>query len=596
MTINERLCALRKQMQKENVDYYLVPTADFHQSEYVGDYFKARKYITGFTGSAGTALIGREKAYLWTDGRYFIQAANELSGSAVELMRMQEPGVPTIEEFMEQEFEEGTTLGFDGRVVSAGEGERYEEILSKKKGNIQAEYDLIDRIWEDRPSLSKKPAFALCIEYTGESAEDKLGRVRKVMTEKGADVHVLTTLDDICWLLNVRGDDVSCFPLLLSYAVITMEKVSLYVDESKFTAQMVQELKNIGVEFCPYDRIYQDVKELAKDSCVLYDSSNLNYRLYRSFPLEMKVVDEPNPEIMMKCIKNPVEIENIRIAELKDSVAHVRFMKWLKENYKTETITELSATDKLEELRAEMGNYIRPSFDPISSYGAHSAMCHYSSTPETNVVLEEGGLYLTDMGAGYYEGSTDITRTYAIGEVPKEQKEHFTLVAMSNLRMADAKFMKGCQGTNLDIIARAPFWERGLNYNHGTGHGVGYLLNIHEGPANLRWQHRDGEGTELCAGMILTDEPGIYIEGSHGIRLENEILVCEGEANEYGQFMHFEVLTFVPMDLDAIEPAIMTSEDKARLNAYHEAVYEKVSPYLNEEEKEWLKVYTRKIA
>lgn len=596
MTIPERLHALRQEMAKEKMDFYLVPTADFHQSEYVGDYFKARKYITGFTGSAGTAVITKDRAYLWTDGRYFVQAGRELEGTTVELMKMLEPNVPTIEEFLEQEMKAGDTIGFDGRVVSAGEGLTYKSIAESKGGKVQAELDLIDRIWDDRPSLSKKPAFLLDVQYAGETVEEKLTRIRNVMKEQGANLHLLTTLDDICWMLNMRGDDVACFPLLLSYACVTMEAVHLYVDESKFTPEDRQKLEDCGVIFHPYNAIYEDVKEWKIGSAVLMDSKNLNFRLYGNLPDTALKIEAENPEIMMKAVKNEVEIANIRKAQIKDSVAHVRFMKWLKEHYQTEEITELSAIEKLEAYRTEMGNYIRPSFDPISSYGEHSAMCHYSSTPETNVTLKEGQLYLTDVGAGYYEGSTDITRTYALGQVPQEQKEHFTLVAMSNLRMAAVHFMKGCQGTNLDIIARQPFWERGLNYNHGTGHGVGYLLNIHEGPASLRWQHREGEATELTPGMILTDEPGIYIEGSHGIRLENELLVRAEEENEYGQFLSFEILTFVPMDLDAIVPELMNSDDKKRLDAYHHAVYEKVSPYLNEEEKAWLRTYTRPIS
>ncbi len=594
MNIQERLQALRSVMKEKGIDIYIVPTADFHQSEYVGNYFKARKYITGFTGSAGTAVVTANEARLWTDGRYFVQAAKELDGTTVELMKMGEPDVPTVEEYLENTLEEGNTIGFDGRVIAAGEGQEYEKLAQKKSAKIIADYDLIDEIWEDRPSLSKKPVFALDMKYAGESTADKLARIRKAMKEQEATAHVLTTLDDICWILNVRGDDVAYFPLLLSYAIITMDKMDLYVDETKFSDEIRSALEKDGVVFKPYNQIYEDVKNM-KEEALLLDSSKLNYMLYNNIPESVKKVEADNPEILMKCIKNPVEIENIRQAEIKDSVAHVRFMKWLKENYKTGTITELNAADKLDEFRMEMGNFVRPSFDPICAFGEHAAMCHYSSTPETNVVLSDGNLFLTDTGAGFLEGSTDVTRTYALGEVPQIMKEHFTLVAISNLRLANVKFLKGCVGLNLDIIARQPFWDRGLNYNHGTGHGVGYLLNIHEGPAGLRWQHRVGEIQELLAGMVLTDEPGIYIEGSHGIRLENELLVCEGEKNEYGQFMHFDTLTYIPMDLDAIDTSVMTAEDKKLLNEYHKNVYEKVSPYLNDEEKEWLRIYTREI-
>lgn len=595
MNIVERLAKLREEMAQKGIDFYIVPTADFHQTEYVGEHFKARTFITGFTGSAGTAIITTTEARLWVDGRYFIQAAAQLEGSTVELMKMGEPGVPKILEYMEQEFPEGGTLGFDGRVVSMKVGQDYEKIVNAKNGKIVYEYDLIDLIWEDRPALSTEPVFGLDVKYAGETVASKLARIREEMKKHGATAHVLTTLDDICWTFNFRGNDIEFFPLVLSYAIITMDKADLYIDEAKFSPELKAELEKDGVVFQPYNNIYEDIKHGSEDEVLMIDPVRLNYALYNNIPENVKKVEVRNPEIIFKAVKNEVEIENIRKAQIKDSVAHVRFMKWLKENVGKMTITEMSASDKLDELRAEMGNFIRPSFGPISSYGAHCAMCHYSSTPETNVELKEGELFLTDTGAGFYEGSTDITRTYALGEVPQFMKDHFTLVAMSNLRLANAKFMKGCTGVNLDILARAPFWERGLDYNHGTGHGVGYLLSIHEGPTAFRWQNRPDETDILEEGMVLTDEPGIYIEGSHGVRLENELLVREGETNGYGTFMYLEIVTFVPMDLDAINPEIMTSEDKKLLNNYHKKVFEKVSPYLNEEEAEWLKKYTREI-
>lgn len=594
MNITERMVALRDEMKKKEMDFYIIPTADFHQSEYVGEYFKARKFITGFTGSAGTALVTKDKALLWTDGRYFVQAAAQLEGSSIELMKMGEPGVPRLTEYLEDKFPEGGTLGFDGRVVSMGEGKTYEQIVEAKNGKIIYEHDLIDLIWDERPELSKELAFALELKYTGETVESKLKRIREKMKEQGAAYHVLTTLDDICWTFNFRGNDVEYSPLVLSYAIFTMEQVMLYVDGSKFTPELKNTLERDGVIFKPYNDIYEEIKQIT-DATILLDPVRVNYALYNNISETVKKVEERNPEILFKAVKNKVELENIRKAEIKDSVAHVRFMKWLKENIGKIQITEISASEKIDEFRAEMGNFIRPSFGPISSFGANCAMCHYSSTPETNVELKEGQFYLADVGAGFYEGSTDITRTYALGQVPQFMKDHFTLVVMANLRLANAKFLKGCTGVTLDILARQPFWERGLNYNHGTGHGVGYLLNIHEGPAAFRWQQRNGEDEALQEGMILTDEPGIYIEGSHGVRLENELLVREGITNEYGQFMYLETLTFIPMDLDAVNPEIMTCEDKKLLNDYHKAVFEKVSPYLNEEETDWLRNYTREI-
>lgn len=595
MTVPERLSALRKCMEEKNIDVYVVPTADFHQSEYVGEHFKARKFITGFSGSAGTAVITKTEARLWTDGRYFIQAEAQLEGTTVELMKMGEPGVPEMNAYIEEVLKEGETLGFDGRVVSVGEGEGYVAIAEKKNAKVNYQVDLIDEIWEDRPVLSEEPAFDLDVKYAGETVAGKLTRIREEMKKAGTNVHVVSTIDDICWTLNIRGNDIDFFPLVLSYGIITMDSFELYIDERKLDDELKAKLAKDGVRLHPYNDIYEDVKKFGSDVVAMVDPGKLNYALFNNIPENVKTIEKRNPAILMKAIKNPVEIENIRKAQIKDSVAHVRFMKWLKENVGKMKITEMSASDKLDEFRAEMGNFIRPSFEPISSFGEHGAIVHYTSSPETDVELKEGQLFLTDTGAGFYEGSTDVTRTYALGEVPQIMKDHFTLVAISNLQLGSAKFLEGSTGMILDILARKPFWDRDLNFNHGTGHGVGYLLNIHEGPAGFRWKYRKGETEVLQEGMVITDEPGIYIEGSHGIRLENELLTCKGTLNEYGQFMYFEAITLIPMDLDAINPDIMTQEDKKLLNDYHAKVYEVIAPYLNEEEQEWLKKYTRAI-
>lgn len=493
MNVPERIAKLRSLMEEKGIDIYVVPTADFHQSEYVGEHFKARKFITGFSGSAGTAVITKTEAHLWTDGRYFIQAAKQLAGSTVNLMKMGEPGVPTILEYLSDKLPENGTLGFDGRVVSMGEGQDYEAIASAKHGKIIYDYDLIDEIWTDRPELSTEPVFALDLKYTGESVASKLGRIRESMKECGATAHVLTTLDDICWTLNIRGNDIEFFPLVLSYAVITMDKMDLYINEAKLSDEIKADLAKDGVVLHPYNDIYEDIKKISTDEVLLIDPARLNYALYNNIPEGVAKVEERNPEILFKAIKNEVEIENIKKAQIKDSIAHIKFMKWLKENVGKITITEISASEKLDEFRAEQGNFIRPSFEPISSYGEHGAIVHYTSSPETDVEVKEGNFLLTDTGAGFYEGSTDVTRTYAFGEIPQIMKDHFTLVAISNLSLANAKFLKGCTGMTLDMLARKPFWDRNMNFNHGTGHGVGYLLNIHEGPAGFRWQYRAGE-------------------------------------------------------------------------------------------------------
>lgn len=595
MNVPERISALRALMEERGYDAYMVPTDDNHQSEYVGEHFKARAFITGFTGSAGTAVITKDAAGLWTDGRYFIQAEQQLSGSGVKLFKMGEPGVPTVEEFIADVLPEGGTLGFDGRVVAMGEGQALEAAAAKKNGKIDYSTDLIDKIWEDRPALSEEPAFALGVEYTGESTESKLKRIRKTMEEEGADIHIIAALDDVCWTTNLRGNDIEFFPLLLSYAVITKEDMKLYIDERKLTDEMKANLAKDNISLRPYNAVYEDVKELCADSSILVDPSRLNYALYNNLPKGAKVIEKVNPTVLMKAMKNDTEIKNIKNAHVKDGVAVTKFMHWLKKNVGKTEITEISAAEKLEEFRKEQEGYLWQSFEPICGSGEHAAIVHYAATPETNVPVVTDGLFLTDTGGGYMEGSTDITRTFAFGKITDRMAEDFTTVLLCNLRLARAVFMHGTCGYNLDILARMPAWERGINYNHGTGHGVGYLMNIHEAPSGFRIAIREREKAVIEPGMVITDEPGIYIEDSHGIRTENELLVCEKEKTEYGQFLCFEPITYVPIDLDAVNPDMMTKEDKEQLNAYHAKVYELVSPHLNEEEKEWLKEYTRAI-
>lgn len=595
MNVPERIAKLRVLMEAKGIDMYIVPTADFHQSEYVGEHFKARSFITGFTGSAGTAVITKEEAGLWTDGRYFLQATEQLKDTTVELRKMGEAGVPTIEEYIKAVLPQGGTLGFDGRVVAMGDGQTYEEIAADKEGSIKYDCDLVDEVWVERPALSEEPAFALEVKYAGETTASKLNRLRDAMKDAACDVHVITSLDDICWMLNIRGNDIEFFPLVLSYAIVTLDKVDLFIDERKLSNEIKTAFHKDGIEIHPYNDVYEAVKAFDADNTVLVDAARMNYALYNNIKKEVKKVEKQNPNVLFKAMKNDVEIENIKKAQIKDGVAHVKFMYWLKKNVGKETITEMSASDKLDELRAEQGGFIRPSFAPISAFGEHAAIVHYESEPETNVELKEGSLYLSDTGAGFYEGSTDITRTFAFGEVPQIMKDHFTATVQSNLHLTHAKFLYGCTGMNLDILTRAPFWNQNLNYNHGTGHGVGYLMNIHEAGAGFRWQYRPNEAHPLEAGMVITNEPGIYIEGSHGVRIENELLVCKGEENDYGQFMYMEPITYVPMDLDAVNPDIMSAEEKKWLNDYHKDVYEKLSPYLDGEEKEWLKEYTRAI-
>lgn len=596
MNIPERLAALRREMRFENTDIYIIPSDDFHQSEYVGEYFKSRQFITGFTGSAGTAVVTKDKAGLWTDGRYFIQAEDELSGSGITLFRAGEPEVDTIEQFLERELPSGGVIGFDGRTVGVTAGKSYARIAAQKQGHVAYNSDLIGRIWTERPELPVSKVFSLDKKYCGESTASKMARVRKKMKEYSSDIHLLSSLDDIAWLLNIRGNDIAYCPLVLSYLLIYEDHAELFADRSKFPDDILNKLSADGISIRPYDEIYSAVSAFHTDSRILLDPKRVNYTLYQNIPKETAIVEHENPEVLMKCIKNDTEVENIKRAHMKDAVAHTKFMFWLKNTIGTEkTVTEITASDKLESFRSEQDGYLEASFAPISAFAEHGAIVHYSADEKSNAVLRQGKMLLTDTGGHYLEGSTDITRTVALGEISRQEKEDFTLVARAMLCLMNTVFLHGCSGANLDCIAREVFWKERVNFNHGTGHGVGYLLNVHEAPVNFRWKEGTIPAPALEKNMIITDEPGIYIEGSHGIRLENMLLVCEDEKNEYGQFMHFEPLTYVPIDLDALLPERMTEEERTMLNSYHQTVYEKVSPYLNEDERNWLKQYTRLV-
>ncbi len=595
--IPERLAALREEMKRRNIDIYVVPTADFHESEYVGEYFKARRFITGFTGSAGIAVITLTEAGLWTDGRYFVQAERQLEGSTVTLYRMGEEGVPTVDEFIADKLPEAGCLGFDGRVVNAAWGEKLLQIAEKKNGHLYVSEDLIDLVWKDRPELSRASMFLLEEKYSGKSTADKLAEVRAEMAKDGANVHILTSLYDIAWLLNIRGGDIANVPVVLSYLVLTDTECIWFVQEEALDDTIRAYLTANHIQTRPYNAIYDYVPTIAENAVVLLNKSGVNYRICSELKPQIKVVNKANPTELMKAIKNPTEVDNTRLAHVKDGVAVTKFMYWLKTNIGKIPMTEISASDYLEERRREQDNFIDLSFGTICAYGANAAMMHYSATPESNAELKPEGFLLVDSGGHYYEGTTDITRTFVLGPISDEMRTHFTAVCRSNLNLANAKFLYGVCGLNLDILARGPLWEMGIDYKCGTGHGVGYILNVHEGPNGFRWKivpERHDSGV-LEEGMITTDEPGVYLEGKYGIRTENELVCKKAEKNEYGQFMEFENITYAPIDLDAIDPDQMSFREKEMLNNYHKKVYEVISPYLTEEENEWLKKYTRAI-
>ena len=587
-------------MKQAGIDCYIIPTCDFHNSEYVSKFFCVREYFSGFTGSAGTLVVWADEAALFTDGRYFIQAAAQLSGSGITLMKMGEPDVPKLKEYVEQKLMDGQSIGFDGRVVTASDGMEYERIAKEKGGSVIYGFDLADRIWTDRPQLPATEVFLLEEIYSGETAERKLARLREKMSEEHADVHILTTLDDIAWLFNLRADDVECCPVLLAYALITEKEAYLFANAKNFGEKERSYLESNGVILKPYGSFYSYVAEYCKnyaDAKILLCEKRINYRLKKEIGEQAELLDQPNPTTLMKAVKNATEQEHLRKAHLLDAVAVTRFMYWLKTNVGRVPMTEISVVDELEQLRRENESFIEPSFHTICAYGANGAIVHYSATPDNCAEIGAEGMLMIDSGGHYYEGTTDITRTFILGSITDQMRQDFTLVVRAMLRLKDTRFLSGCTGANLDLAAREVFWEKGLDYKHGTGHGVGYLLNVHEGPNSFRYKLSDmPENWVFEEGMVTTDEPGIYIEGSHGVRIENELLCRKGEQNEYGQFMYFENLTYVPIDLDGIDPAAMEAREIESLNRYHQEVYEKLEPYFTGEELTWLREATRAVA
>lgn len=594
--IQERLNTLREAMKQAGVDFYMIPTADYHNSEYVSDFFKVREYFCGFTGSNGTLVVWKDGAGLWTDGRYFIQAERELEGTGVELFRMMNEGVPTIEEFLKKEMTEGQTLGFDGRVISTGMGLGLEKVLKEKKITFVYGEDLAGKLWQNRPALPAGRAYALSEEITGLDTKKKLAQVREKMEKSGADSFLLSKLDDIMWLFNIRGCDVECNPVALSYAYITQEESILFIQEQALNKELNNYFAENEVIVKGYEEVVEYLKALPQGCKVLADKRYCSYALYKAASENCQIVEAKNPTENLKAVKNPTELANMEKIYLKDSVAVTKFIYWLKKNIGKLEITEISAADKLEELRREIPEFLDLSFPTISAYKENAAMMHYDPSPERPVVLKEEGMLLVDSGGQYMGGTTDVTRTIVLGPISDEIKQHYTLTTIGMLELTNAKWIYGCTGRNLDILARKPLWDIGIDYQCGTGHGVGYILNVHEGPQNLRWRFAEGMvEAVLEEGMDVTNEPGVYIAGSHGIRIENVMVAKKDIKNEYGQFMHFDTLTYAPIDLDAIDADYMTSVQKRYLNQYHEAVYERVAPFLSQEEQEWLAEVTREI-
>lgn len=582
---------LREAMEKENIDYYIIPSSDSHQSEYVAEHFKGREFISGFTGSAGVLLVGLKEAFLWTDGRYFIQAERELNGSGISLMKMRTPGYPTIEEWIKKNIKTEKTLGFDGRLFSVNQYKGFLDISKENNFSINMDNDLLKNIWEARPELPKSKIFLHEEVYSGKYASEKLQEIRKHMKEKDAKNYIISSLDDIAWLCNIRGNDVKFNPVALSYVLINENYANLYINNDKIDDNTKEKLKNEGFEIYEYDEIEEHVK-LIEDTTII-DPNKLNAKIYSCLSSDVKIINEMNITTKLKAIKNEVEIANTEKSQVRDGVAMVKFIKWLKDTLGKEKITEISASKKLTEFRSKGENYKGDSFGTIAGYKEHAAMMHYSATEATDYELKQEGMFLVDSGGQYLDGTTDITRTFILGNITEEEKRDFTLVLKGHIALSTAKFLKGTTGVNLDILARRPLWNYGIDYKCGTGHGVGYFLNVHEGPQGIR---PEGNSTVLKPGMIITNEPGVYKEGKHGIRIENTLLVVKDiNSEEFGEFYKFKTISYCPIDLNGVVIEMLTNEERDWLNNYHKIVFEKLSPYLNDEEIEFLKVQTREI-
>lgn len=595
----DRIKELRALMKKYEIDVYYVPTDDYHGSEFVGGYFKAREYLSGFTGSAGTLIVTMTEAGLWTDGRYYLQAEAELNGSQITLYKAGLENVMTINRFLLHKLNDGMTMGFDGRCMAASSVIGLKKIFDNhgKKVNMADNLDLVKEMWTDRPELSVSDAFVLEEKYSGESAASKISRLREVLSKRKIYGHIITALDDIAWLLNIRGNDIKCSPLILSYIIITEDKLVLYCNR-KSIENVKEYLIGLSITIKDYEDIYNDISDvalMADRRLIMADLDRINYSIYNKIS-RCRIYNAINPTTLMKAEKNETEILNEAEAHIKDAVAYVKFLYWFKENV-CNNITELDIAEKLVSERSKMDGFIEESFEPIAAYGKHGAIVHYSPSKESNIKIENKSFVLIDTGAHYLEGTTDITRTLACGELTAEEKKSYTLVLKGNLALGDVKFLYGMTGANLDILARSALWREGLDYNHGTGHGVGYLLNVHEGPNNIRW--RLGSGKKLSSviepGMITSNEPGLYITDKYGIRLENMIVCKEREKNEFGRFMEFETLTLVPFDLQAIDVKLLDEHEKMLLNKYHKKIYNILNTFLDEREERFLKEITREI-
>ena len=592
--IPERIAALREAMKQHKIDAYIIPTSDPHMSEYPADCWKYREWISGFTGSAGTVIITADKAGLWTDSRYFLQASTQLEGTGIELFKMMLPETPTIPEFLTHELKEGQTVGLNGETYSLADARSLEKALAEKEIKLNTNASLIDPIWKERPAIPEAPMFEMPIELSGKSTEDKLIDINKMLHKAGADCTILSALDEVAWTFNIRGTDVAYNPVVISYAFVSEKESVLFVNPKKIPAEIAEHLKKEGVTLADSGMLATFLSRLPEQTRVFIDSKRTNVAIYNALPKSSILIEGTSPANHLKSIKNETEIKGFRNAVLKDGIAMTKFYFWLEKMLKAgEKVTELSAAAKLTALRSEQPQYVMDSFASISSYGPHGAVVHYSPTPETDTELKTDSLYLLDSGAQYLDGTTDITRTIALCDEPSEQmKKDFTRALKGTIGIAKCKFPAGIRGCLIDAFARKALWDAGINYLHGTCHGIGHCLNVHEGPQSIRMEENP---VILEPGMVMSDEPAMYRPGEYGIRTENMILIREDSETEFGKFLGFETLTLCYIDTKLVIPSMLSVREHAWLNKYHQMVYDLVSPHLNEEEKAWLKEKTAEI-
>lgn len=591
LTIQERLSLLRKQMKKADVDAYIVHHSDPHLSEYIPDYWKEREWLSGFTGSAGTLVVTQKNAALWTDSRYFIQAEMQLSGTGIELCKIGMPETLDIQTWLALNLKQNSTVACNGLLISLSNQRTLSENLKAKKFKVRFDIDLVNKIWDDRPPIPQQKVFVHTAEFAKVSVQEKLGRIRKELLVRNATAYLMCALDEICWTFNIRGADISYNPVFLAYAIVDDDKATLYVDENKLTDEVIQFLANEQVSVKPYSKIFDKLAKLKKKDVLVLDPAKVNFSIYSAIPGNTKVIETTGLATQIKARKQPVEVEGINDAMVQDGIAMVEFLYWLEQNVKSGKVTEITVAEKLLEFRSKRKNFISESFGSIVGYADHGAIVHYSATPQTSYTIKPEGFLLVDSGGQYLNGTTDITRTIHLGNPTPQEKRDFTLVLQGMVRLSLAKFPKSTRGSQLDTYARMALWSQGLNYGHGTGHGVGYFLNVHEGPQQIRPENH----LPIEPGMVMSNEPGLYRPNAYGIRIENLIVCVEDETNDFGSFLRFDTLTLCPIDTKAIDLDMLTVQEREWLNHYHQLVYFKLSPHLTAEHEKWLKEITKPL-